>query len=85
MNLFIILVIIAVITTIVLYISAKSAQEVKEETPKFQPRQMTVIGKEVYVDETSIEVVKPKRKYKKRKSKKTIVEDISIKKPKISK
>ena len=87
LNLFIILASIAIVTTIVLYISAKNAEKVKEEeTPKFQPRQVTVIGKEVYKDETPIEAVKPKRKYKKRKSKKPAVEEVkSTKKPKISK
>ena len=86
-NVFIILAVIAVVTTIVLYISAKCAQEIKEEPPKFRPRQVTIIGKDVYTAGMDpIEVVKPKRKYKKRKPKQTIIKEAApVKKPKISK
>lgn len=68
MNVFIIILVVAVIAVAVLYFSAKNAQEIDEsqEEPKFQPRKVTVI-----VSDTE----KPKRKKKKyyNKKKKTAV------------
>jgi hypothetical protein len=82
MNYLFIIIVVAIVVTAFLVFAVKNAEELPEEpkTPKFQPRQLTVIGKEVYQD------VKPKRKYKKRKPKQTIVKEVTpVGKPKISK
>lgn len=58
MNVFIIIICLAVVAIAGLYFSAKNAQEVKEvkeQEPKFQPRKVTIV-----VSETE----KPKRKKK---------------------
>lgn len=89
MNYLFIAILIAIVVTAFLVFAVKNAEEQPEEpkTPKFQPRQMTIIGKEIYTAGMDpIEVVKPKRKYKKRKSKQTIVKEITpVGRPKISK
>lgn len=82
MNYLFIAIVIAIVLTAFLVFAVKTSEEQPEEpkTPKFQPRQMTIIGKEVYQD------VKPKRKYKKRKPKQTIVKEVApVGRPKISK
>ena len=61
MNLFIIIICIAIVSVVMLCFSAKNAQEVKEEEPKFQPRKVTFVVSEEQ---------KPKRRYKKRNKKK---------------
>ena len=61
MNVFIIIICVAVIAVAVLYFSAKNAQEIKEEKPKFQPRKMSYIPKKDVIDSMD----KPKRKKKK--------------------
>ena len=91
MNYLFIAIVIAIVVTALLVFAVKNAEELPEEpkTPKFQPRQMTIIGKEIYTSGIDpIEVVKPKRKYKKRKSKKKPVVEVEKKpvgRPKISK
>jgi uncharacterized protein YpmB len=65
MNVFIIILVVAVVSIVMLYFSAKNAQEVKEEKPKFQPRKVTYTkGVDPY------ETEKPKRKYYKKRNKK---------------
>ena len=66
MNVFIVLIGLAVITSAVIYFAAKNAPEVKEEEPTFQPRKVSYIPKKDVID--SIE--KPKRKYYKKRNKK---------------
>jgi hypothetical protein len=61
MNIFIIIICVAVIAVAVLYFSAKNAQEIKEQEPKFQPRKMSYIPKKDVIDSMD----KPKRKKKK--------------------
>jgi len=84
-------IILAIIITAMLVFAVKTSEEQPEEPkiPKFQPRQVTIIGKEVYTSGIDpIEVVKPKRKYKKRKSKKKPVvesEKRPVGRPRISK
>jgi hypothetical protein len=71
MNIFIIIICVAVIAVAVLYFSAKNAQEIKEEKPKFQPRKVTyTIGVDPYEQAPPKKNVidsmdKPKRKKKK--------------------
>ena len=81
-------IILAIIVTAMLVFAVKTSEEQPEE-PKFKPRQITVIGKEIYTSGIDpIEVVKPKRKYKKRKSKKKPVvesEKRPVGRPRISK
>ena len=78
MNVFIIIICVAVIAVAVLYFSAKNAQEVKEEEPKFQPRKVSYTkGVDPY------ETEKPKRKKKKyynKKKKPTVAENAPIEK-----
>ena len=71
MNVFIIILVVAVIAVVVLYFSAKNAQEVKEEEPSFQPRKVSYIPKKDVIDSMD----KPKRKKKKyyNKKKKPVV------------
>jgi len=74
MNVFIIIICVAVIAVAVLYFSAKNAQEVKEEEPKFQPRKVTIV-----VSDTE----KPKRKKKKyynKKKKPAVAENAQVEK-----
>jgi hypothetical protein len=66
MNVFIIIICVAVIAVAVLYFSAKNAQEIKEEEPRFQPRKVSYIPKKDVIDSTD----KPKRKYYKKRNKK---------------
>ena len=66
MNLFIIIICIAIVSVVMLCLSAKNAQEVKEEEPKFQPRKVTVIHNKDVIDSMD----KPKKKYYKKRNKK---------------
>jgi hypothetical protein len=66
MNVFIVLISLAVITASVIYFTAKNAPEVKEEEPIFQPRKVTYIPKKDVIDSTD----KPKKKYYKKRNKK---------------
>ena len=77
-----IIIIISLLIALCAILIITSTKHVESEKPKFQPRQLTVIGKEVFED------VAPKRKYKKRKSKKKPVVEIEkrpVGRPKISK
>lgn len=74
MNLFIIIISIAIVLIAIMYASLKNAEEVKEEKPKFEPRKITVLSSDV----------EPKRKKKKyyNKKKKAVVNPlISEKRP----
>lgn len=65
MNVFIIIICVAAVSAVIMYFSAKNAQEVKEEEPKFKPRKVTYTkGVDPY------ETEKPKRKYYKKRNKK---------------
>ena len=65
MNVFIIIICLAAVSAVIMYFSAKNAQEVKEEEPKFKPRKVTYTkGVDPY------ETEKPKRKYYKKRNKK---------------
>jgi flagellar basal body-associated protein FliL len=66
MNVFIIIICLAAVAVLVMYFSAKNAQEVKEELPKFQPRKVSYIPKKDVIDSMD----KPKRKYYKKRNKK---------------
>ena len=66
MNVFIIILVVAIVSVVMLYFSAKNAQEVKEEEPVFQPRKVTYIPKKDVIDSTE----KPKKKYYKKRNKK---------------
>jgi hypothetical protein len=66
MNVFIIIICVAVIAVAVLYFSAKNAQEIKEEEPRFQPRKVSYIPKKDVIDSMD----KPKKKYYKKRNKK---------------
>ena len=68
MNVFIIVICMAAVAAVIMYFSAKNAQEVKEELPKFQPRKVK------YTPASEIEHSYPKNNYyKKRKKKKPAV------------
>jgi hypothetical protein len=71
MNVFIIIICLAAVAAVIMYFSAKNAQEVKEELPKFQPRKVSYIPKKDVIDSMD----KPKRKKKKyyNKKKKPVV------------
>ena len=66
MNVFIIILVVAIVSVVMLYFSAKNAQEVKEEEPKFQPRKVSYIPKKDVIDSMD----KPKKKYYKKRNKK---------------
>ena len=66
MNLFIIIISLAIIAIVIMFTSFKNAEEVKEETPKFEPRKLTIISKKNVIDSTEI----PKKKYYKKRNKK---------------
>lgn len=66
MNVFIIIICVAAVSAVIMYFSAKNAQEVKEELPKFQPRKVSYIPKKDVIDS----IDKPKRKYYKKRNKK---------------
>jgi flagellar basal body-associated protein FliL len=66
MNVFIIILVVAIVAAVIMYFSAKNAQEVKEEEPKFQPRKVTYIPKKDVINS----VDKPKKKYYKKRNKK---------------
>jgi len=66
MNVFIIILVVAIVSVVILYFSAKNAQEVKEEEPKFQPRKVSYIPKKDVIDSMD----KPKKKYYKKRNKK---------------
>lgn len=66
MNLFIIIISVAIVAVIIMYASFKNAEEIKEEEPVFQPRKVTYIPKKDVIDSTE----KPKRKYYKKRNKK---------------
>ena len=78
MNVFIIVICVAAVAAVIMYFSAKNAQEVKEEEPKFQPRKVSYTkGVDPY------ETEKPKRKKKKyynKKKKPTVAENAPIEK-----
>jgi hypothetical protein len=64
MNLFIIILIIAIVATVLLYIAFKNAEELPEEQErpaKFEPRKVTYISTETEI---------PKKKYYKKRNKK---------------
>ena len=64
MNLFIIILIIAIVATVLLYIAFKNAEELPEEQErpaKFQPRKVTYVTTETEI---------PKKKYYKKRNKK---------------
>jgi len=62
MNLFIIILIIAIVATVLLYIAFKNAEELpEEEKTSFQPRKVTYISTETEI---------PKKKYYKKRNKK---------------
>ena len=66
MNVFIIILVVAIVSVVILYFSAKNAQEVKEEEPRFQPRKVSYIPKKDVIDSMD----KPKKKYYKKRNKK---------------
>jgi hypothetical protein len=55
----------AVALAVIIY-ATRTAQEVKEEEPKFQPKKVTYIPKKDVIDSTE----KPKKKYYKKRNKK---------------
>jgi hypothetical protein len=74
MNVFIIIICVAVIAVAVLYFSAKNAQEIKEEEPKFQPRKVSYTkGVDPYVSQLEPVYPKKKKKYYNKKKKKPAV------------
>lgn len=76
MNTFIILLVLAAISAVIIYFALKTAKEVDETVvlPKFEPRRVTVVVSEG--------TEKPKRRYKKRNKKKksTVVENTQVEK-----
>jgi flagellar basal body-associated protein FliL len=66
MNVFIIILVVAIVAAVIMYFSAKNAQEVKEEEPRFQPRKVSYIPKKDVIDS----IDKPKKKYYKKRNKK---------------
>ena len=66
MNVFIIILVVAIVSIALLYFLTKNAQEVKEEEPVFQPRKVTYIPKKDVIDSMD----KPKKKYYKKRNKK---------------
>ena len=66
MNVFIIVICMAAVAAVIMYFSAKNAQEVKEEEPRFQPRKVSYIPKKDVIDSMD----KPKKKYYKKRNKK---------------
>jgi hypothetical protein len=73
MNVFIIIICVAVIAVAVLYFSAKNAQEIKEEEPRFQPRKVT--------DLSNPEAPKrKKKKYYNKKKKSAVAQNETVEK-----
>ena len=73
MNVFIIILVVAIVSVVMLYFSAKNAQEVKEEEPRFQPRKVTYTSQleHSYPKKDVIDSMdKPKKKYYKKRNKK---------------
>jgi flagellar basal body-associated protein FliL len=69
MNVFIIILVVAIVSVVMLYFSAKNAQEIKEEEPRFKPRKVTYTkGVDPYTSQ--LEPVYPKKKYYKKRNKK---------------
>lgn len=76
MNTFIIVLVLAIISTAIIYFALKTAKEVDETVvlPKFEPRRVTVVVSEG--------TEKPKRRYKKRNKKKkpTVAQNAQVEK-----
>jgi flagellar basal body-associated protein FliL len=69
MNVFIIIICLAAVAAVIMYFSAKNAQEIKEEEPRFKPRKVTYTkGVDPYTSQ--VEPAYPKKKYYKKRNKK---------------
>jgi hypothetical protein len=74
MNVFIIIICLAAVAAVIMYFSAKNAQEIKEEKPKFQPRKVSYTkGVDPYVSQLEPVYPKKKKKYYNKKKKKPAV------------
>ena len=75
MNVFVIILVVAIVTVGILYLSAKNAQEVKEEEPKFQPRKVTIV-----VSDTEKPKRKKRKKYYNKPNKSTAAQNAQVEK-----